>query len=89
MISPTLTSVQREQPFCLGNSPNGPFPQVINLKKVESFLVLEDEPPEAPAHPDRRIQDAVQPARLLMDSNGVQTLVFERTDENIKWTSLP
>jgi len=48
------------------------------IKRVESFQIIEDRPPPSPVHPDKRIQDAVKPAMLVIDSQGKKILIYDR-----------
>ena len=50
------------------------------IRKTESFIIIEDKPPASPVHPDKRIQEAVQPAFLVMDNDGKEYLVFDRVN---------
>ena len=45
------------------------------IKRCESFIIIEDKPKPSPVHPDRRIQEAVQPAMLVMDAQGKHYLI--------------
>lgn len=47
------------------------------IKRIESFEIVEDKPPPSPPHPDRRIQEAVKPAFLVIDSQGTEFLIFD------------
>lgn len=50
------------------------------LRKAESFTIIEDLPTQSPVHEDKRIQDAVRPAFLVVDSEGNKYLIFEREE---------
>jgi len=50
------------------------------IKRADSFIVVEDKPAPTPAHPDKRIQDAVKDAMLVKDAQGKHYLIFEARD---------
>lgn len=72
MSSPLTNPLERTQ--SMRGTPVNPVEEPF-IQRVESFTMKEDSPGPSPLHADRKIQDAIQPAMLLVSSEGNEVLV--------------